>query len=109
MQIKVRQPPHMPTSPVEPDKMKLMALGSILSLGLGLGLVLLSIFLDRSFTSVDQIERTLGLAVIGTLPTIKDKHFEKIKKVRILKWAVIILVVLALGAIGFLVIYPQLG
>ena len=109
MQIKVRQKPRRSYSPVEPDKMKLMALGAILSLGMGLGLVVLAIFMDRSFTTVDQIERTLGLKVIGTLPTIQDDHFEKKKKIRILRWAFIVLVILAIGAVGFLVIYPRLS
>jgi len=109
MQIKVRQKPYLNYAPVEPDKMKLMALGAILSLGIGIGLVVLAIFMDRSFTTVEQIERTLGLRVIGTLPTIKDDHFEKKKKIRILRWALIVLVILALGAVGFLVIYPRLS
>jgi uncharacterized protein involved in exopolysaccharide biosynthesis len=109
MQIRVRQKPVPSYAPVEPDKMKLMALGAILSLGIGIGLVVLAIFMDRSFTTVEQIERTLGLQVIGTLPTIQDDHFEKKKKIRILRWAVIVLVILALGAVGFLVIYPRLS
>ena len=49
------------------------------------------------------------MKVIGTLPTIQDDHFERNKKIRILRWAAIILVILALGAVGFLVIYPRLG
>ncbi|MEN8008250.1 MAG: Wzz/FepE/Etk N-terminal domain-containing protein [Candidatus Krumholzibacteriota bacterium] len=109
MQIKVRERPRLSRTPVEPDKMKLMALGGILSLGIGLGLVVLAIFLDRSFTTIDQIERTLGLQVIGTLPTIQDDHFENNKKVRILRWALIVLAIVAIGAVGFLVIYPRLS
>jgi succinoglycan biosynthesis transport protein ExoP len=109
MQIKVRQRPLLSRNPVEPDKMKLMALGVILSFGIGIGLVVLSIFLDRSFTTVQQIERTLGVPVIGTLPAIQDDHFENKKKIRILRWATIVLGILALGAIGFLVIYPRLS
>lgn len=109
MQVRVRQRPTLPYVPVEPDKMKLMAMGAILSLGIGIGLVVLAIFMDRSFTSVDQIEKALGLTVIGTLPTIKDEHFEKKKKIRILRWTVIVLVILAIGAVGFLVIYPRLS
>ncbi len=109
MQIRVRRKPRLVTVPVEPDKMKLTLLGVMLSLGIGLGLVILAIFLDGSFSSVDDIEKVLGLEVIGTLPAIKDIHFERRQKVRVLRWATIILGVLAVGAVGFLVVYPRLG
>ncbi|MDX2474683.1 MAG: Wzz/FepE/Etk N-terminal domain-containing protein [Candidatus Krumholzibacteria bacterium] len=109
MQIRIRRVPHLVYQPVEPNKLKLTLMGVILSLGIGLGLVILAIFLDRSFYSVKDIERTLGLTVIGTLPVIQDDHFERKKKVRILRWATIILGIVAVGAVGFLVIYPRLG
>jgi len=109
MQIKIRRSPRLVIQPVEPDKLKLMMMGVILSLGIGLGLVILAIFMDRSFTSVDEIESTLGVAVIGTLPVIQDDHFERKKKIRVLRWATIIVGIVAVGAIGFLVIYPRLG
>ncbi len=109
MQIRVRRQPRVAYTPVEPDKMKLTLLGIILSLGIGLGLVVLAIFMDRSFNSIDDIERTLGVAVIGTLPVIQDDHFERKRKVRLLRWATIIVGILAVGAVGFLVVYPRLG
>ena len=109
MQIRIRRPPHLITSPVEPNKLKLTLMGVVLSLGIGLGLVILAIFLDRSFNSVVDIERTLGLTVLGTLPVIVDDHFERKRKVRILRWLTIVLGIIAVGAIGFLVIYPRLG
>ncbi|MCB1184868.1 hypothetical protein KDM41_15675, partial [bacterium] len=112
MQIRIRQAPILDGNayiPVEPNKIKLTALGSVLSLAIGLGLVVLAIFLDRSFKTVEDIERTLGLPVIGTLPVIQDDHFERKKKVRLLRWATIILGIIAVGAVGFLVIYPRLG
>jgi hypothetical protein len=109
MQIRVREEPRPNYTPVEPDKMKLMMLGGILSLGIGLGLVVLAFLLDRSFTSVEDIERTLGVAVIGTLPMVQDDHFEQRRKLRLLRWVVIVLGVLAVAAVGFLVIYPRLG
>jgi len=89
--------------------MKLMMLGVILSLGIGLGLVVLAFLLDRSFNTVEDIEKTLGLSVIGTLPLIQDDHFEKHKKFRVLRWVAIILGILAVAAVGFLVIYPRLS
>lgn len=109
MQITIRKTPHLVYRPVEPDKVKLTLMGIVLSLGIGLGLVLLAIFLDRSFNSVEDMERTLGIAVIGTLPVIQDDHFERTKKVRFLRWLTIIVGIIAVGAVGFLVVYPRLG
>ena len=108
-QLRLRQKPAYPDSPVEPNKMRLLMLGFALSLGLGGGLVVLAMFLDRSFRSIDQIETTLGLKVIGTLPVIVDDHFEMKKKRRILRWATMIVGVIAVAALFFLIIYPRLS
>jgi len=108
-QIKVRQKPTLPLSPIEPNKQKLMLMGFLLSLGIGIGLVVLALLLDRSFTSVQDIERTLGLTVIGTLPLIQDDIFVRKRKLRILRWVTIVLGVLAIATVGFLVVYPRLS
>ncbi len=108
-QIKVRQKPHRPTFPIEPNKQKLLLMGFLLSLGIGIGLVVLALLMDRSFTSVQDIERTLGLTVIGTLPLIQDDIFERKRKLRILRWVTIVLGILAVAAVGFLVVYPRLS
>ncbi len=105
----MRERPALNYKPVEPDKMKLMMLGVMMSLGIGLGLVILALLLDRSFNTVEDIEKTLGVPVIGTLPLIQDDHFEQRKKLRVLRWLVIVLGILAVAAVGFLVIYPRLG
>ncbi len=108
-QIKVRQKPVRPNSPIEPNKQKLLLMGFLLSLAIGTGLVVLAILLDRSFTSVQDIERTLGLTVIGTLPVIQDDIFERKRKLKILRWVTIVLGILAIAAVGFLVVYPRLS
>lgn len=109
VQIRVRQEPQLEPGPVEPNKIKLMAMGVILSLGIGLGLVILAIMLDRSFSTVENMEKVLGVTVIGTLPMIQDEHFARKRTVRVLRWVTIVLGILAVGAVGFLVIYPRLG
>lgn len=109
VQIRIRQEPQLELAPVEPNKLKLMAMGVILSLGIGLGLVILAIMLDRSFSSVVSMEKMLGVPVIGTLPMIRDEHFARKRTVRLLRWVTIVLGILAVGAVGFLVIYPRLG
>lgn len=108
-QVKIRKPALYPQGPVEPNKLKLLMMGFVLSVGLGGGLVVLAIFLDRTFSAVTDIEKALGLNVIGTLPLIVDDHFERRKKLRLLRWVTIILGIIAVSAIGFLVIYPRLS
>ncbi len=109
VQIRVREEPQLEPYPVEPNKLKLMLMGVVLSVGIGLGLVVLAIMLDRSFNSVESMEKVLGVTVIGTLPMIQDEHFERRRTVRLLRWVTIVLGILAVGAVGFLVIYPRLG
>jgi branched-subunit amino acid transport protein AzlD len=109
IQIRIRQEPQLVLNPVEPNKLKLMAMGVILSVGIGLGLVILAIMLDRSFNNVQSMEKMLGVPVIGTLPMIQDEHFQRKRNVRLLRWVTIVLGILAVGAVGFLVIYPRLG
>nr|MEE4267276.1 Wzz/FepE/Etk N-terminal domain-containing protein [Candidatus Krumholzibacteria bacterium] len=108
-QVKIRKKVAFPLYPIEPNKLKLLMMGFVLSVGLGGGLVVLAIFMDRTFTAVDDIEKALGLTVIGTLPVIVDDHFERTKKRRILRWVTIIVGIIAVSAVGFLVIYPRLS
>ncbi len=107
--IEVRRDPMLPTYPVEPDKLKLYVMGFGLSFAIGIGLVVLSIMLDRSFTSVDDIERTLGIEVIGTLPVIQDDHFQKQRRRRILRWTILVVLILAVASVVLFYLYPRLS
>ena len=109
MTISVRRPPVFRGTPVEPDKTKLMFMAFVLSLGMGTGLVVLAIFMDRSFKTVAEIESVLGVKVVGTLPLVQDTHFERRRRRRLLRWTAVVLVILAIAAVGFLVVYPSLN
>jgi hypothetical protein len=98
--IEVRRDPVQGRVPVEPDKIKLYFMGFVLSMALGFGLVIMSVMLDRTFTSVDEIEKTLGLKVIGTLPVIQ-------RRLRLLRWLVLVVAVLGVAAVFLLYIYPR--
>ncbi len=106
--IEVRRDPRLPLAPIEPDKKRLAMLGFALALAIGVGLVLMAEMFDRSFKSVRQIESTLGLKVIGALPVVDDGPFEDLRRRRILKWFVIVTAILAVAAVGLLVVYPRL-
>lgn len=106
--VEVRRDPRRPSRPVEPDKLKLSFMGLVLSLAIGFGLVVLSIMLDRSFSSIEDIERTLRLNVIGTLPVIQDDHFQRKRRLRVLRWTVLVVLILGVSAVFLLYVYPRL-
>ena len=105
----VNEDPELPTRPIEPDKMKLSFLAFVLALALGGGLVILAELLDRSFRAVDQIEKVLGLQVIGTMPVIESRFFQRQKRRRLLIWLILVLIILAVAAVGLLLVYPRLS
>jgi len=97
------------TYPVEPDKKKLAMMGFALAFAIGVGLVLLAEMTDRSLKSVQQIESTLGVKVIGTLPMVKNGPFQEHRRRRVLLWIAIILIIAAVAAVGLLWVYPMLS
>ena len=106
-QLEVYDEPRRPLGPIEPDKKKLGLMGIALAIGIGVGLVLLAEMMDRTFKNVQQIESALGVPVIGTLPLIKNGPFEEHRRRRVFHWIVIIIVIAALAAVGFLWVYPR--
>ena len=107
--VTIRRQPVFHPNPVEPNKLKLSFLAVVLAFCLGTGLVVLAIFMDRSFRSVAEIENVLGVPVIGTLPLVQDDHFERRRRRRTLLWTAVILTILAVAAVGLLVVYPSLN
>jgi capsular polysaccharide biosynthesis protein len=107
--IEVRRDPELGRFPVEPDKMRLYFMGFALSMAIGFGLVVLSVMLDRTFTAVEDIERSLGLTVIGTLPVIQDEHFKRKRRVRLVRWLVLVTLILGVASVFLLYVYPRMS
>lgn len=66
--FEVIEAPIRPTAPVAPDKLMIIALSLLGGLVIGFGAVLATEQSDTSFKDVDEIEDTLGLPVIATIP-----------------------------------------
>jgi protein tyrosine kinase modulator len=99
---------EMPRFPVEPDKKRLAMMGVILSIGIGVGLVILSELFDRSFKTVQEIESHLELPVFGALPLVGEMN-AKGKAPRHLKfWLIVIASITAFSAFVFFWLYPRL-
>ncbi len=57
-----------PLTPVRPDRRKITALGLLIGLGLGVGLVLGRDYLDNTVKSPEEIERYLHLDLLAAVP-----------------------------------------
>ena len=63
----------LPTSPVSPSLRRHLPFGVALGLLCGVALVLLIDFLDRSIKSPEELERRLGLPVLGVVPDLNRR------------------------------------
>ena len=64
------EPPDLPEKPFRPNRLALMALGSILAFGSGLGYAGVIEALDRSIRGVDALSAAIGAPVLATIPYI---------------------------------------
>nr|WP_241727606.1 polysaccharide biosynthesis tyrosine autokinase [Dietzia sp. DQ11-71] len=75
--LTVVNPPAMPTDPVAPRTEQNVAIGLVLGLLAGVGVVLLVNTLDRRVKSIEQLEGLVGKPVVGSIPFRKNEDKEK--------------------------------
>jgi capsular polysaccharide biosynthesis protein len=63
----------VPASPIKPNKMMNMAVAGALGMIISLGVVFILEYLDNTIKTAEDVERHLGLSVIGAIPLIDDK------------------------------------
>jgi len=66
--VRVLEPAEVPRAPFSPNIPRSVALGLILGLMLGIGVVLGLDFMDQTIRSPEQAERALGLEVLSLVP-----------------------------------------
>ena len=66
--IQVIQKPQLPEHPVSPNKKRNILIAIVLGGIIGIGLVILLEFLDNTFKSREELEKTLDLPIIGAIP-----------------------------------------
>ncbi|MBN1128646.1 MAG: polysaccharide biosynthesis tyrosine autokinase [Chitinispirillaceae bacterium] len=64
----------MPANPIPKNENRFYLLGLLIGLGLGIGLAFFIEFNDTTLKSTDDIEKFLGLPVLGTIPHIVRKN-----------------------------------
>lgn len=68
--IKLIDPAYMPRKPISKNTAKLYVAGALIGLFLGIGIAFFLEINDTTIKSSEDIERTVGLPVIGTIPHI---------------------------------------
>jgi len=86
-QFKVLDPARLPEKPFSPNRRLIGAAGTVAGLALGLALVLLLEYRDRSLRSQDDVEVVLSLTVLATVPImLTDEEQRRTRRTRIIAW-----------------------
>jgi polysaccharide chain length determinant protein (PEP-CTERM system associated) len=72
-QFRVIDPARVPEKPFSPDIPKVLLIGFVISLGCSFGSTIIREQMDRSFHDAGDVEVTLGLRVLATIPRIEEK------------------------------------
>jgi len=70
---KIIDPAYPPEKPIKPRKRLNIILGLVLGLMMGLGLAFVMEYMDTSVRGPDEVERMLGVPVIGAIPEIEGR------------------------------------
>jgi uncharacterized protein involved in exopolysaccharide biosynthesis len=73
------QPATLPFAPTSPNRLKMLGLGIILGITLGIGAILLLELVDDSYKTVEQVQQSLNLTVLATIPRIGTPYAIKNK------------------------------
>jgi len=72
--IRVAEPATVPVGPIRPRTMLIWNLSAICGVILGIGVAFLSESLDTRVRSSDEIERALGVPILGVVPVFRGKR-----------------------------------
>ena len=67
-QFRIIDPAKVPEKPFKPDRVKILLLGSLLSLGAGGGLIFLRESLKPSYRRLEELQDSIQLPVLATIP-----------------------------------------
>lgn len=75
--FRIIDPANLPEKPFKPNRMKIVLLGTIIGLGMGIGLVYFTGFMNPAFQKSEDFAGVLTPPVLATIPMYSLKHSEK--------------------------------
>lgn len=90
------EPPIIPTEPISPDRPKIMGVGALFALAVGVGFVFLIEFFDKRIRSASELEAVLKHPPIVSIPYIHTQEEAGRQRLKIVFYALIPIAVIAL-------------
>jgi polysaccharide chain length determinant protein (PEP-CTERM system associated) len=72
--FRIIEPPRVPAVPSSPNRLRLIVMGLLAGLGLGVGLAFVTEQVDPSFRDVDDLESSLRLPVLAAVPQLPQRR-----------------------------------
>jgi capsular exopolysaccharide synthesis family protein len=72
--VKMIDPPQVPTSPIAPNRMRTILIGFLFSLVAGIGLVFSLEYLDNTVKTVEDVNRYTQLPALSVIPAISGRN-----------------------------------
>ena len=70
--VQIIDPAQVPTSPISPRPLMNIGIAGVLGVMLGIFIAFLKEFLDNSIKTPEDVEKYLGVPVLGTIPLVED-------------------------------------
>ncbi len=101
------EPANLPRTPIRPNRMGILLLGSIIALALGVGYAAIAEFMDRSVRGVNGVIQVAKAPPLAVIPYIKNQYDIKRKRSRfILKFGIYIFILTAVVG-GYFYLLPM--
>src|SRR5262249_22680073 len=81
-QFRVLDPAQLPTRPWRPERLKILAMGLVLGLGMGCGAVFVTEYLDRSFHNPEDLKQVITLPVLVSIPLLVTSAEQQKRRLR---------------------------
>jgi succinoglycan biosynthesis transport protein ExoP len=72
--FRILEPARLPTAPSAPNRLRLLLMGLVAGLGLGLGTAFVSEQMDPTYRDVEEVEASVGLPVLAAIPVEPKKR-----------------------------------
>jgi protein tyrosine kinase modulator len=97
-QFKILDPARLPERPTSPNRSQLQSMGLMAGIGVGVVLMGLIEYLDKTFKSEGDVTAALNLLVLATVPILPEVGYRVARRRKIIAMSATVLVTVVVGA-----------